>query len=222
MKPAGPMSQRRPVGTQCLAAVSLIQGNPRQKKPEISKWRNLYLAEEIYILKNVGQLEPVREQKFDLESVFQQLVADHPELLSGQRMDPDNPRRWILVDREQGIPDIVGGGNRWASDHLLIDQDAIPTLAEVKRSEEFGNPPHHRRGNFELCRPTPAIQPGGGTVRIGGRVPWGAEVEYAYRAGLRQPGPGVGDPPGGRAGLLRHADETGAGRRWSWGGPNLP
>ena len=23
----------------------------------------------------------------------------------------------------------------------------------------------------------------GGTVRIGGRVPWGAEVEYAYRAG---------------------------------------
>ncbi len=26
-------------------------------------------------------------------------------------------------------------------------------------------------------------KPGGGTVRIGGRVPWGAEVEYAYRAG---------------------------------------
>ena len=26
-------------------------------------------------------------------------------------------------------------------------------------------------------------QVGGGTVRVGGRVPWGAEVEYAYRAG---------------------------------------
>ena len=26
-------------------------------------------------------------------------------------------------------------------------------------------------------------QPGGGTVRIGGRVPWGAEVEYAYTTG---------------------------------------
>ena len=25
--------------------------------------------------------------------------------------------------------------------------------------------------------------PGGGTIRTGGRVPWGAEVEYAYRAG---------------------------------------
>ncbi len=31
-------------------------------------------------------------------------------------------------------------------------------------------------------------QPGGGTVRIGGRVPWGAEVEYAYRAGYDSAG----------------------------------
>ena len=30
-------------------------------------------------------------------------------------------------------------------------------------------------------------QPGGG-VRIGGRVPWGAEVEYAYRAGYNSRG----------------------------------
>ena len=26
-------------------------------------------------------------------------------------------------------------------------------------------------------------QPGGGTVRIGGRVPWGARVQYAYTTG---------------------------------------
>ena len=93
------------------------------------------MTDEIYILKNDGQLEAMREQKFDLEDVLQQLVADHPELLSGQQIDPDNPRRWILVNREQGISDILGGGNRWALDHLLIDQDAIPTLVEVKRSE---------------------------------------------------------------------------------------
>ena len=93
------------------------------------------MTDEIYILKNDGQLEAMREQNFDLEDVLQQLVADHPELLSGQQIDPDNPRRWILVNREQGISDIIGGGNRWALDHLLIDQDAIPTLVEVKRSE---------------------------------------------------------------------------------------
>ncbi|MYC35742.1 MAG: helix-turn-helix domain-containing protein [Chloroflexi bacterium] len=31
--------------------------------------------------------------------------------------------------------------------------------------------------------PHSGSNPGGGTLRIGGRVPWGAEVEYAYRAG---------------------------------------
>ena len=29
----------------------------------------------------------------------------------------------------------------------------------------------------------PGRKDGGGAVRVGGRVPWGAEVEYAYRAG---------------------------------------
>ena len=31
--------------------------------------------------------------------------------------------------------------------------------------------------------PHSGANPGGGTVRIGGRVPWGVEVQYAYRAG---------------------------------------
>ena len=48
-------------------------------------------------------------------------------------MNPDNPRRFILIGREQGIADIIGGSNRWSLDHLLIDQDAIPTLVEAKR-----------------------------------------------------------------------------------------
>ena len=74
------------------------------------------------------------EEAFALEDTLQELVAHHPELLSGEQMDPNDPRRWILVGREQGIADIVGGGHRWALDHLLIDQDAIPTLVEAKRS----------------------------------------------------------------------------------------
>ncbi len=31
--------------------------------------------------------------------------------------------------------------------------------------------------------PHSGANPGGGTVCIGGRVPWGTEVQYAYRAG---------------------------------------
>lgn len=28
------------------------------------------------------------------------------------------------------------GGNRWSLDHLFLDQDAVPTLVEVKRSDD--------------------------------------------------------------------------------------
>ena len=93
------------------------------------------MTEEIYHLDEQGSLESVKGKKFDQESDLQSLIARYPELLSGNQIDPENPRRWILIGREQGIAEIVGGGHRWALDHLLIDQDAIPTLVEVKRSE---------------------------------------------------------------------------------------
>jgi hypothetical protein len=51
-------------------------------------------------------------------------------------MRPNEPRRWLLITREAGIPDAEGGQPRWSLDHLFIDQDAIPTLVEVKRSSD--------------------------------------------------------------------------------------
>ena len=93
------------------------------------------MPEEIYHLNEQGHLEPMTEEPFTLEDKLQQLVAQYPKLLSGEQMDPNNPRRWILVGREQGIARIVGEGHHWSLDHLLIDQDAIPTLVEAKRSD---------------------------------------------------------------------------------------
>ncbi len=92
------------------------------------------MAESIYHRNEQGQIEPMTEERFAEEKILQELVADHPELLSGEQMDPADPRRWILIKREQGIPDTEGGSSRWALDHLLIDQDSVPTLVEVKRS----------------------------------------------------------------------------------------
>jgi hypothetical protein len=51
-------------------------------------------------------------------------------------MRPAEPRRWLLISREAGIPDSEGGRARWSLDHLFIDQDSIPTLVEVKRSSD--------------------------------------------------------------------------------------
>ena len=56
-------------------------------------------------------------------------------------MRPGDPRRWILIAREKGISEHSDAGARWSIDHLIIDQDAVPTLAEVKR----GNNPEIRR-----------------------------------------------------------------------------
>ena len=90
--------------------------------------------EKIFVRRGSGRPEPLEEVPFDTEDELQELVAEYPELLAGERIDPDNPRRWIIIKREKGIPDRPDAGDRWSVDHLLIDQDAVPTLVEVKRS----------------------------------------------------------------------------------------
>jgi hypothetical protein len=81
-----------------------------------------------------GKLERVPEQGYDSEDLLQRLIADHPDLLAGEQIDPDDPVRWLLVSREAGVPDADGASDRWAVDHLLIDQHGRPTFVEVKRS----------------------------------------------------------------------------------------
>ena len=91
------------------------------------------MAERIYVRDAEDRLEPLEEDPFSTEDALQRLLAEHPELLDGEQMRPGDPRRWILVGREQGIPDTSGAAARWSLDHLVIDQDATPTLVEVKR-----------------------------------------------------------------------------------------
>ena len=92
------------------------------------------MGERIYARSQDGPLEPLEEQAFATEDDLQALIADHPELLDGKQIQPDNPRRWILVTREKGIAESPGASHRWAVDHLVVDQDAVPTLVEVKRA----------------------------------------------------------------------------------------
>ncbi|MXY79963.1 MAG: hypothetical protein F4Y94_09845 [Chloroflexi bacterium] len=89
------------------------------------------MAERIYAVGEDG-LEPLTEEPFSSEDLLQKLIAKHPEVLAGEQIRPDEPRRWI-VTREKGIAETPEAGERWSVDHLLIDQDAVPTLVEVKR-----------------------------------------------------------------------------------------
>ena len=99
------------------------------------------MAERIYTIGDEGGLEPLEEAPFSTEDELQALIAGHPELLDGEQVRPGDPRRWILIAREKGISEHSDAGARWSIDHLIIDQDAVPTLAEVKR----GTNPEIRR-----------------------------------------------------------------------------
>ena len=89
------------------------------------------MAKRIFTRSETG-LEPLEEHPFQNEDELQKLIAEHPELLDGEQMQPGDPRRWILITREQGIAETPGEHDRWAVDHLVIDQEAMPTLVEVK------------------------------------------------------------------------------------------
>lgn len=89
----------------------------------------------IYLLQD-NNLAELTEQPYDSENLLQELLAKYPDLLAGDQIDDAQPRRWLLIRREMSVPSSSTEGARWALDHLLLDQDAIPTFVEVKRSSD--------------------------------------------------------------------------------------
>jgi hypothetical protein len=94
------------------------------------------VTDSIFLLGEDGSLRALEKRGYVTEDRLQELLASHPQLLAGEQMDLNAPRRWLLVSREVGIPSSEETGNRWSVDHLFLDQDAIPTLVEVKRSTD--------------------------------------------------------------------------------------
>jgi hypothetical protein len=90
----------------------------------------------IFLIKDDGKLVEMNEQAYVSEDLLQELLAKYPNLLAGDQIETVAPRRWLLVKREMGIPSESNGAGRWSLDHLFLDQDAIPTLIEVKRSSD--------------------------------------------------------------------------------------
>ncbi len=90
----------------------------------------------IFLLDGDRTLRPMEEEPYDSEDLLQTLLADHPDLLAGDQINDREPRRWLLVRREFGVPDTEKASDRWAVDHLFLDQDGVPTLVEVKRSSD--------------------------------------------------------------------------------------
>ena len=88
----------------------------------------------IYLLNDNEKLQCVPRMHYDSEDMLQNLIQKYPSIVGGEQIGGEEAVRLILVKREAGIPDGEGCPDRWSVDHLLLDQNGIPTLVEVKRS----------------------------------------------------------------------------------------
>jgi hypothetical protein len=88
----------------------------------------------VYVIQDDGStaaMSRIRCKNEDRE--LQRILERNPDLLPGDQIAPDDPRRWILLKREMPVPDPGTGTDRWSIDFLFADQDAMPTFVECKR-----------------------------------------------------------------------------------------
>lgn len=98
--------------------------------------RGITLGSDTILVRQGGEMIELQPTPYANEALLQELLAKHYALLAGAQINSAQPRRWLLVTRELGIPSEFEGATRLSLDHLFLDQDAIPTLVEVKRSSD--------------------------------------------------------------------------------------
>ena len=100
------------------------------------RWGEYTLSGKIFLLQEGNKLVEMEEKEYVSEDILQDLIAKYPNLLAGDEMDVDVPRKWLLVQREQVLPYDNTGLKLFYLDHLFLDQDGIPTIVETKRSSD--------------------------------------------------------------------------------------
>jgi len=88
------------------------------------------------MIRDDGELVQFTAEHYSSEDKLQSYVEQYPDLLAGDQIDAESPRRWLLVRREVPLASDENGVGRWSVDHVFLDQDAIPTFVEVKRSSD--------------------------------------------------------------------------------------
>ena len=91
------------------------------------------MSGKIFAIRDGEGIVELTQTPYENEDLFQSLIEKHPEILAGEQISPENPRRWVLISREMGIALDDSTGRL---DHLYIDQDGIPTFLEVKRGTD--------------------------------------------------------------------------------------
>lgn len=89
------------------------------------------------IFLRAGQdLVVMAETPYEKETILQQALAEHPDVIAGPTTTGGDAGRLLLVRREMGVPGTAEGPNVWSLDHLFIDGEGVPVIVEVKRSSD--------------------------------------------------------------------------------------
>src|SRR5437868_1620806 len=89
---------------------------------------------DVYVLNGDGASVPMERMVVVNEDVqLQRILEKNHNLLPGDQINPEDPRRWLLIKSEMPVPNPESGIDCWRLDFLFADQDAIPTLVECKR-----------------------------------------------------------------------------------------
>jgi hypothetical protein len=86
----------------------------------------------LFHISNTNEIEVIDQASYRDEAVggfgevtLQELIADHPELIPGDDINPSDPPRFLVVRSEAGV-------TAGSMDILLVDQRGIPTVVETK------------------------------------------------------------------------------------------
>jgi len=90
-----------------------------------------------YVVQNNGNTTPMERVRCKSEDQELQLILENnPDLLPGDQINPEDPRRWLIIEREMPVPDPASGSDRWSIDFFFADQSGMPTFIECKRYED--------------------------------------------------------------------------------------
>lgn len=91
----------------------------------------------VFRLNEDGSATPMPQLYAANEEVeLQRLLEQNPSVLPGREINPEDPRRWLMIARELPVQDPESGSDRWSLDLFFSDQSAIPTLIECKRFKD--------------------------------------------------------------------------------------
>ena len=91
----------------------------------------------VYVVREGGittSMQRIRCKNEDQE--LQLILENNPNLLPGEQINPNDPRRWLMIEREMPVPDPSSGSDRWSIDFFFVDQSGMPTFIECKRYDD--------------------------------------------------------------------------------------